>query len=463
MGRLKAAFHTLGCKVNSYETEAMAELLKNAGYEIVPFAAGADVYIINTCTVTAIADKKSRQMLHRAKEMNPGAVVCAVGCYAEDSAGSLKGDDAVDLIIGNAMKSSLPDILAAHFDGSAVKPENYPVSSVKEYDGLSISTTADRTRASIKIQDGCNQFCTYCMIPYVRGRVRSRKEEEVIAEAARLAAEGFREVVLTGIHISSYGLDFDYPGENLQTPMASEAESNSRLIRLIEKTAAIPGIRRVRLGSLEPGIVTPGFIESLSGIPEFCPHFHLSLQSGSDTVLSRMNRRYRRDDYRSICKLIRSRFPDAAITTDIITGFPGETDAEFEETMQFAEEIGFSRIHVFKYSRRKGTRAADFPGQVPERKKKERSDRLIGLGRTLSVRYAERFLGRETEVLFEEETGTKGEFRGCTREYVEVLSVSEENLKGSIRTCLITRICPDGTAVGCAGSEKTIEYQADTE
>ena len=404
----KAAFHTLGCRVNAYETEAMAELLKNAGYEIVPFKPGADIYIINTCTVTGIADRKSRQMLHRAKEMNPAAVVAAVGCYAENSADSLAKDPDVDLIIGNASKSRLPEIISGYRRGRDFHFENVPVSRVKTYDLLSISDTAERTRAYIKIQDGCNQFCTYCMIPYVRGRVRSRSREEIRREAERLAEAGFCEIVLTGIHISSYGLDFDYPGENRQTPDAADAVTNHRLLLMIRDLAEIQGIARIRLGSLEPGIMTEEFVRGLSEVKKLCPSFHLSLQSGCDATLLRMGRKYRTSEYRGICALLRQYFENPAISTDIIAGFPGETDDEALETLHFAEEIGFSKIHVFKYSGRKGTRAADMPGQVPEEKKKARSEALIRLDTEMHRAYAEGFLGQKLMVLIEEPSAKSG-------------------------------------------------------
>ena len=318
----KAAFHNLGCRVNAYETEAMAEQLRRAGYEIVPFASGADVYVINTCTVTNIADRKSRQMLHRAKEMNPEAVVVACGCYAEDAGEAIRKDPQVDLVVGNQSKSRLAELLGAYLEGrdGNVSPA---VAGASSYDPLSIDTAEGRARAFLKIQDGCNQFCTYCMIPYVRGRVRSRAEEDVVSEAERLAENGYREVVLTGIHISSYGMDLDTPGENRQTPFASEAETNERLLRLIRAVAAVPSVRRVRLGSLEPGIMTEDFVAALADIPEICPQFHLSLQSGSEAVLRRMQRRYTAADYERIVGRLRRAFSCPAITTDVITGFPG--------------------------------------------------------------------------------------------------------------------------------------------
>ncbi len=458
----KAAFHTLGCKVNAYETEAMAERLREAGYTIVPFEPGADVYIVNTCTVTGIADRKSRQMLHRAKEMNPGAVVAAVGCYAEDAKEKLLADPCVDLVIGNSAKSGIAAFLdAALLKEDVPEPCGAPIAGASVYDESGISETAERTRAFIKIQDGCNQFCSYCMIPYVRGRVRSRSPEAVTKECARLTEAGFREIVLTGIHISSYGLDFDHPGENRRTPPASEAETNRRLLGLIREAASVPGISRVRLGSLEPGIMTGEFIEELAAIPAICPQFHLSLQSGCDGTLERMKRRYNTEDYRQICARIRERYPDAALTTDIIVGFPGETGEEFETTLRFAEEIRFARIHVFKYSRRAGTAAASMAGQVPETVKKERSAALIALEEKLRREYAARFVGRSVEVLIEEPGDTPGTWRGKTREAVETVVLSGESLEGKIVTCTPESVAEDASLL--AGREILIESVGDTE
>ena len=445
----RAAFHTLGCKVNAYETEAMQEMLRARGYEIVPFEPGADVYIINTCTVTGIADKKSRQMLHRAKEMNPDALVVACGCYAEDAGKKLLEDSAVDLIAGNAAKSELADIIDRWISGRDPAHRSFgtPIERVKDYDDLRISDTEERTRAYIKIQDGCNQFCTYCAIPYVRGRARSRDREEILAETARLSSRGFREIVLTGIHISSYGYDFEYPGENRQTPFAKNAVTNRRLLDLIREMAEVTGIERIRLGSLEPGIMTEEFIEGLSRIPEICPQFHLSLQSGSDGVLIRMGRKYRTSDYRNICRTIRRYFPEAAITTDIITGFPGESEKEFEETRAFVDEIRFAKTHIFKYSRREGTKAASMPCQVPEELKRERSAVLIEADRKNRHAYAASFLGKETEVLFEEKDAEEGCWTGHTREALDVIARSSECLEGKILTCLAEDVREDGTLI----------------
>ena len=462
----KAAFHTLGCKVNAYETEAMTERLRDAGYEIVPFAPGADVYVINTCTVTNIADRKSRQMLHRAKELNPSAVVVAAGCYVEDAGGALERDPAVDLVIGNDAKSRLPELLEAWLSGAAEEEgmddaddaNDAPpgIAGVREYDELTVSRLEGRTRAFLKIQDGCNQFCSYCMIPYVRGRVRSRREKDILAEAARLAANGCREIVVTGIHISSYGLDFDYPGENRQTPDAADARTNRRLLSLITKMARVPGVDRLRLGSLEPGIMTEDFVRAIAAIPELCPQFHLSLQSGCDATLARMRRKYRTREYEAICGRLRSHFRDPALTTDLIVGFPGETEEEFAETYAFAERIAFSKIHVFKYSKRTGTRAAAMKEQVPETVKKERSARLLALDRTMRRAYAERFLGREVSVLFEEAAEAEGRsaMAGHTPEALDALCFEASAAAGEAAFCAVECVRGDGVLIV---SRKTIE------
>ncbi len=450
----KAAFHTLGCKVNAYETEAMAEQLRRAGYTIVPFEPGADVYIVNTCTVTGIADRKSRQMLRRAREMNPDAVVVAAGCYAE-APEVLPADPVADILVGNHDKGRLAEVLAEYLSGRerACGGDSAGIAGVKLYDETPVSGAFGRTRAYIKIQDGCNQFCSYCVIPYVRGRVRSRRKEAVVAEAETLAEAGFREVVLTGIHISSYGLDFEYPGENRRTPEAREAVTNRRLLSLIREIAGVPGITRIRLGSLEPGIMTEEFIAGITDIPEVCRAFHLSLQSGCDETLRRMRRRYTVSDYRRICGLIRRYCPDAAITTDIIAGFPGETEEEFLRTKEFVREIRFSKTHVFQYSRRRGTAAAAMEDQVPDRVRKARSAELIAMDREARRAYAETFSGRDVEVLFEEPSGTEGFMRGHTREYLEAEARAGEETAGRILVCRVTSVGADGTLGVCPVQE----------
>ncbi|HIX77414.1 MAG TPA: tRNA (N(6)-L-threonylcarbamoyladenosine(37)-C(2))-methylthiotransferase MtaB [Candidatus Fusicatenibacter merdavium] len=416
--RKKAALHNLGCKVNAYELEAIQQMLEQKGYEIVPFASGADVYIINTCTVTNIADRKSRQMLHKAKKMNPDAVVVACGCYVQAAGEKLEEDTAIDLIVGNNKKKEIPEILEAYFrereEGRAASGAWLTdMAHNREYETLSISRTEEHTRAFIKVQDGCNQFCTYCIIPYARGRVRSRRPEEVLAEVQRLAASGCQEIVLTGIHLSSYGVDL---------------EEEQDLLALIRTVHSVEGIRRIRLGSLEPGIITESFAEAIAALPKVCPHFHLSLQSGCDTVLQRMNRRYRSEEYMEKCRLLRRVYDRPALTTDVIVGFPGETEEEFEASRAFVEQVHFFETHIFKYSRREGTCAAAMPGQISEQEKTRRSHVLLELDGRRRREYMESFLGEERDVLFEERVQADGReyWTGHTREYLKVLVPAEK-------------------------------------
>ncbi|MBQ6376430.1 MAG: tRNA (N(6)-L-threonylcarbamoyladenosine(37)-C(2))-methylthiotransferase MtaB [Lachnospiraceae bacterium] len=441
-----AAFHNLGCRVNAYETEAMTEQLKNSGYRIVPFEEKADVYIVNTCTVTAIADRKSRQMLHRAKEQNPGAVIVAAGCYAQDGKESLLLDDSVDLLVGNSMKSQLSVILDRWFSGERQKVYNEPIADVRTYDELPISETEGRSRAFLKIQDGCNQFCSYCRIPYVRGRIRSRNPEEVLLEAKRLAAAGFSELILTGIHLSSYGRDFD--GDYMaRTGAPGTEKTNVHLLAVLREIAAVPEVVRIRMGSLEPAVMTEEFVRSISQIPEICPQFHLSLQSGCDRVLARMNRRYTTGEYEEICERLRRYFPDPAITTDVIVGFPGETEGEFLETLAFVRRIEFAKIHIFKYSIREGTKAAGMPGQVEEAVKKRRSAILSDAEFAMRMEYAMRRVGTDAEALFEEKHASGAGWIGHTREMLEAVYESEEDMEGRIRTFRVTKVLPDGMLV----------------
>lgn len=409
----KAALHNLGCKVNAYELEAIQQMLEQQGYEIVPFAPGADIYIINTCTVTNIADRKSRQMLHKAKKMNPDAVVVACGCYVQAAGEKLEQDSAIDLVVGNNKKKEIPAILEEYFrekeegrSGSGTWVTD--MTHNREYETLSISRTAEHTRAFIKVQDGCNQFCTYCIIPYARGRVRSRRPEDVLEEVRRLAESGCQEVVLTGIHLSSYGVDL---------------EEGQNLLALIRTIHAVDGIRRIRLGSLEPGIITEEFAEAIAALPKVCPHFHLSLQSGCDTVLERMNRRYRSEEYMEKCRLLRRVYDRPALTTDVIVGFPGETEEEFEASRAFVEEVNFFETHIFKYSRREGTRAAAMPDQIPEQEKTRRSHILLELDERRRQEYMESFLGEEKGVLLEEKVELDGKkwWVGYTREYLKAI------------------------------------------
>lgn len=417
----KAALHNLGCKVNAYETEAMQQLLEEAGYEIVPFQEKADVYVINTCSVTNIADRKSRQMLHRAKKMNPDAVVVAAGCYVQAAGEELKKDAAIDVIIGNNRKKDLVPLLNEYFAGKHVEEDSLiDIGKTREYEALHINKIADHTRAFIKIQDGCNQFCSYCIIPYTRGRVRSRKPEEIMEEIKGLVDKGYREVVLTGIHLSSYGLDLD----------------GITLLDLMVKIDKIQGLERLRLGSLEPRIVTEEFTRTLAGLRTICPHFHLSLQSGCDATLKRMNRRYTTEEYEKGCQILRKYFDRPAITTDVIVGFPQETEEEFAQTVEFLKRIHFYEMHVFKYSRRAGTRAADMPGQLTENQKGQRSDVLLKLDQEMSLEYRKSFLGEEKEVLMEEKIVIDGTeyLVGHTREYVKAAIPWEEGKKGAMIT-----------------------------
>ncbi|MBO6106282.1 MAG: tRNA (N(6)-L-threonylcarbamoyladenosine(37)-C(2))-methylthiotransferase MtaB [Stomatobaculum sp.] len=413
------AFHTLGCKVNAYETEAMREALVQAGYAVRSFEEPADVYVINTCSVTNIADRKSRQMLHRARTMNPEAVIVAAGCYAQAAGEKLKDDLSVDIILGNHEKRDIAAVLERWFaddaDARKIIAAVGDIGAVRCYDDMAAETMTEHTRAFLKIQDGCNQFCSYCIIPYVRGRVRSRGAEEILSEAEQFAAKGCRELVLTGIHIASYGKDF-----GPEVPVRDLAG----VIRMLDGVA---GIDRVRVGSLEPKIVTEEFVQMLSGLRTFCPHFHLSLQSGSDTVLKRMNRHYTTEEYLKGVELIRKYFPEAAITTDIICGFPGETEEEFQETLAFAEKVGFYEIHIFPYSVRQGTRAASMPGQLTKAEKAERVRRLSEIEVRQSREFRGRRIGREEEILTEETASIGGRewIVGNTREYVKIALPAE--------------------------------------
>ena len=411
----KVALHNLGCKVNSYELEAMQQLLEQAGYEIVPFEPGADVYVINTCTVTNIADRKSRQMLHKAKKMNPDAVVVATGCYVQTDEGKLETDEAVDLVLGNNQKKNIVEVLAEFEKEHQRQAHIIKINQTKEYEELEISRTAEHVRAYIKVQDGCNQFCTYCIIPYARGRVRSREKENILNEVHKLAKAGYKEVVLTGIHLSSYGVDF--PEDKKET-----------LLSLIQAVNEVEGIQRIRLGSLEPGIVTEEFAKELSSMSKVCPHFHLSLQSGCDTTLERMNRRYRSAVYKARCELLRNYFGNPALTTDVIVGFPMETEEDFQASYDFVKDIHFYETHIFKYSRRHGTKAAAMPGQLTEAEKAVRSDKMLELHQKRAAEYEISLLGKTLEVLLEEEVEIDGKayYLGHSREYVKVAVLKTE-------------------------------------
>ena len=425
----KVALHNLGCKVNAYELEAMQEMLEKAGYEIVPFAPGADVYIINTCTVTNIADRKSRQMLHKARKMNPEAIVIAAGCYVQAQKNMENIDDAIDIVLGNNRKQDLLFVLENYKKGSGQEKDLISLDKPVEYEELQLSSTGEHTRAHLKVQDGCNQFCSYCIIPYVRGRVRSRRKEEVLEEVLRLTKNGYQEFVLTGIHLSSYGVD---------------CEDN--LLELIKAVHEIEGVKRIRLGSLEPRIITEEFAQALGNMPKICPHFHLSLQSGCDATLKRMNRKYSAEEYLEGCRLLRKYFKNPALTTDVIVGFPQESEEEFEQSYKMIESVEFYETHIFKYSRRQGTRAAQMEGQVDEAVKTERSHKLIQLGKEKKQKYMESFLGQQVEILFEETAKIQGEeyWIGYTKEYLKVAAKSKENLENRIVLGKVERFIEEG-------------------
>lgn len=401
-----AALHNLGCKVNAYETESMQQMLENAGYAIVDFTKRADVYVINTCSVTNMADRKSRQMIHRARTKNPDAVIVAAGCYVQTAGEEIKKDLSIDILIGNNKKAELIPLLDQYFEDHAHAVDVIDINDgMQPYEELTLAKTGEHTRAFLKVQDGCNQFCSYCIIPYARGRVRSRHPESVYREACTLAENGYREIVLTGIHLSSYGV-----GENFG------------LLELIRMVHEIPGIARIRLGSLEPRIITEDFVQQLRALPKVCPHFHLSLQSGCDETLVRMNRKYTTEEYAHSCALLRAAYEHPAITTDVIVGFPGETPEEFAKTKRFLGRIGFYEMHVFQYSRRRGTRAERMPDQILEPVKKERSAELLALERQESQTFRDYYTGKRQDVLFEESVwiGEKRYMVGFTPEYVRL-------------------------------------------
>ena len=444
----RVALHNLGCKVNSYEIEVMQQKLAEKGYEIVPFDSVADIYIVNTCTVTNIADRKSRQMLHRAKQQNPDAVVVAVGCYVQTGTEAVEKDESIDLAIGNNRKKDIVSILEAYLEErfGKIAPENdktlhgttiLDINHTYEYEEMQLTRTAEHTRAYIKIQDGCNQFCTYCAIPYARGRVRSRKAEDILEEIRGLVAAGYQEIVLTGIHISSYGIDFDenewLHGRSVELAEGERPDYNgsSKLIDLIELVHEIPDLKRIRIGSLEPRIVTDETAARLAALPKLCPHFHLSLQSGCDATLKRMNRRYSAAEYMASVQALRNAFDKPAITTDVIVGFPGETEEEFAATREFLEKISFYEMHIFKYSKRAGTIAAGMKDQVPEQTKTVRSNELLAMEKRQSAEFRKKYIGQTAEVLLEEEKEIDGKkwLVGHTKDYVLVAVGAETGAK----------------------------------
>lgn len=435
------ALHNLGCKVNGYEMDVMQQMLQENGYKIVSFDEQADIYIVNTCTVTNIADRKSRQMLHRAKKMNPDAVVVAVGCYVQTGEETIEKDEAIDLAIGNNRKKDLVTILENYLSEREekitdktedseeatvryAKKDIIDINHTNEYEEMVLTGTMEHTRAYVKIQDGCNQFCSYCIIPYARGRVRSRKEEDVLAEVEGIVKLGYQEIVLTGIHISSYGIDRGEP----------------QLLQLLNKLNQMDGLKRIRLGSLEPRIITEEFAQKISAMEKICPHFHLSLQSGCDETLRRMNRHYTTGEYLEKVELLRKYFDNPAITTDVIVGFPGETEEEFAITEKFLEQVHFYEMHIFKYSKRQGTRAAVMENQLTDAEKTKRSNKLMELEQKMSEEYRRSFVGKEVEVLFEEAK----EIDGCiyqighTRQYVKVVKETQEDLSNQIISGTIT-------------------------
>ena len=440
------ALHNLGCKVNSYEIEVMQENLEKSGYKIVPFAPGADIYIINTCTVTNIADRKSRQMLHKAKKMNPEAIVVAVGCYVQTGTENVKQDECIDLAVGNNRKKDIVSILEEYLKEKEENRQHKTLHETtipdindgkQEYEEMTLTHAGEHTRAHIKIQDGCNQFCSYCIIPYARGRVRSRKEEDILREVKGLVAAGYKEIVVTGIHLSSYGLDFidKTSGDYLQgVDIRTQAYNKGYLLDIIEKINAIEGLERIRIGSLEPRIITKDFAKRLRALDKLCPHFHLSLQSGCNETLKRMNRHYTAEEFKEKVQILRSVFDQPAITTDVIVGFPGETEEEFETTYQFLEDICFYEMHVFKYSKRQGTVAAARKDQVDDRLKTERSNRLLAMEQRQSSAYREGWMGKNVEALMEEEKEIQGKKYqvGYTKTYVKVAVWAEEDLSNQL-------------------------------
>lgn len=421
----KVAFYTLGCKVNTYDTEALAEIFENAKYEIVDFGEKADVYVINTCTVTNLGDRKSRQMIRRAKKSNPESIIVVAGCYAQTAPDEVIEIPEVNLVIGNKDRKNIVP-LVERVQKNKKEKINAVTNIMKEveFEDLSVYEMKGKTRAFIKIQEGCNQFCSYCIIPYARGPIRSRKPQSVLKEIQKLVRSGYNEVVLTGIHVASYGKDLEH----------------GSLIGLIQAIHEVEGMERIRLSSLEPTLLTEDFLKELSMLPKFCPHFHISLQSGSDNVLKTMKRKYTTVEYRQYVENVRKYFPYASITTDIMVGFPGESHEEFEESYAFAKEIAFSKIHVFKYSPRKGTPAAKYLNQINGKVKEERSKKLIALAEKMELEYYNQFLDSKKEVLFEQEVHNRpGYYEGLTDNYIRVLAYSEEDIKGNILSVFLEK------------------------
>lgn len=409
----KAAIHTLGCRVNQYESEAIGEMMVKAGYELVPFSEFADCYIINTCTVTGMSDKKSRQIIRRAKHVNPEAVVVVTGCYAQTAPDEIQKIDGVNIIVGTNDRKKIPQLVENAQNDSVCTVGN--IMDVREFEELDVETYFERTRAFLKIQDGCNQFCSYCIIPYARGRVRSRKKENIISEVKRLAENGYREFVLSGIHVASYGIDL----------------GDTNLLDIIKSIHKIDGVERIRIGSVEPSIITDEFVAEIAKIPEFCPHFHISLQSGCDKTLKAMNRRYTANEYMKSVEAVRKNLDNPAISTDVMVGFSGETEGDFVKSCEFVEKVGFSKLHVFPYSVRRGTRAENFEGAVSPEEKDRRCAEMIKIGNRMTEKFLESQIGLCTDVLFERPCGG-GLYEGFTKNYVKVVKKSDTDISGKI-------------------------------
>jgi len=424
-----AAF-TLGCKVNAYDTQAMLELFQNKGYQVVDFTEKAGVYLINTCTVTNLGDKKSRQLIRRAVSQNPEAVVVAAGCYAQVAPDELSGIEGVNLVIGTKDRNKIVELVES-YEGESPVCRVYDIQSEKIFEPLNINRLRDRTRAFVKIQEGCENFCSYCIVPYARGPVRSRPLADIINEVRTLAAHGFQEIVLAGIQVSSYGKDL----------------KRTDLLDVIEQAHLQEGIRRIRLSSVEPGLFTPDFMSSLSKLPKICDHFHLSLQSGCDRTLKRMNRRYTASEYADTVRELRRLYPGVSLTTDVIVGFPGESENDFLESYSFIKDMALSKLHVFPYSRKKGTKASAMPEQISPEIKKDRLNRMLALDKELSARYLERFIGRELDLLFETRSRT-GYYEGHTTNYCKVSCKSEEDLRGRVVPVKILSL-NENLLIGC--------------
>lgn len=409
----KAAIHTLGCRVNQYESEAIGEMMVKAGYELVPFSEYADCYIINTCTVTGMSDRKSRQMIRRAKHQNPEAVLVVTGCYAQTASDEVKKIDGVNIVVGTNDRKNIPRLIEKAKANQICTVKD--IMDVREFEELDVETYFERTRAFLKIQDGCNQYCSYCIIPYARGRVRSRKKDNIIAEVRRLAANGYKEFVFSGIHVASYGKDL----------------GNTDLLDIISSVHSIEGVERIRIGSIEPSVITDKFVSELSEIPEFCPHFHISLQSGCDKTLKAMNRKYTADEYMKAVCAVRDNLENSAVSTDIMVGFSGETDEDFIKSCDFVKKVGFSKLHVFPYSVRKGTRAEKFDGKIPNAEKDRRCAEMIKIGNEMNKKFMNSQIGLDTDVLFERACGN-GLYEGFTKNYVKVIKKSETDISGKI-------------------------------